>query len=160
MNGNPTLSHIDAAGLPGLVDVSAKPGTPRTARSQARIWLPESVLEALSGGEIASPKGPVVQTAIVAGTLAAKKTWELIPLCHPIPLDRVSFTRRWEGSELVLECETGCRAPTGVEMESLVGASVAALTVYDMCKALSHRIEIRSVRLISKTGGKSDLEAP
>ena len=153
-------THIDGRGMPRLVDISSKAPSFRTARAQARVHLPESVLSALEGGDLPSPKGPVVQVAVVAGTMAAKRTWELIPLCHPLALSRVAFAHRWEGSELVLECETACHGPTGVEMEALTGASVAALAVYDMCKAMSHRIEIRSVLLLSKSGGKSDLEGP
>lgn len=152
------LSHLDDRGLPAMVDVSGKAPTVRTARAEVRIHLPAAVLSVLDGNDLRSPKGAVVNAAFLAGTLAAKRTWELVPLCHPLALSKVAFSHRFEGSELVLECETRCTGPTGVEMEALAGASVAALTVYDMCKALSHRMEIGPLRLLEKTGGKSDLE--
>jgi cyclic pyranopterin phosphate synthase len=155
---NTKLSHLDDRGLPAMVDVSGKIPTVRTARAQVRIHLPPAVLSVLDGDDLHSPKGAVVHTAILAGTMAAKRTWELVPLCHPLALSKVSFSHRFEGSKLVLECETRCTGPTGVEMEALTGASVAALTVYDMCKALSHRMEIGPLRLLEKSGGKSDLE--
>ncbi|MBS1563810.1 MAG: cyclic pyranopterin monophosphate synthase MoaC, partial [Bacteroidetes bacterium] len=104
-------------------------------------------------------KGAVFQTAILAGIMAAKKTGDLIPLCHPLGLDncRINITFR-EPDELVIDCTAGISAKTGVEMEALVGASIAALTVYDMCKALSHDIVIKETRLIEKTGGKNDFK--
>jgi len=151
------LTHLDAAGMPGMVDVTGKAATVRTATAQARVWLPPEVRAALVGDEIRSPKGAVVQTAILAGTMAAKRTWELIPLCHPLLLGKITFAHRFEAEELVLEATVGCTGQTGVEMEALTAASVAALTVYDMAKALSHAIEIRSVRLLGKRGGKSDV---
>jgi cyclic pyranopterin phosphate synthase len=153
------LTHLDERGLPGMVDVTAKRDTSRSARAQSRIHLPRELRDLFDGTEISSPKGPVVQTAIVAGTMAAKRTSEWIPLCHPLPLTRIKFETRMEGEHLVIECECACNAPTGVEMEALVGATAAALTVYDMGKAVSHRIEIERTRLLWKRGGKSDLSA-
>ncbi|MEO7386954.1 MAG: cyclic pyranopterin monophosphate synthase MoaC [Gammaproteobacteria bacterium] len=154
------LSHIDESNQPTMVDVSGKAVTRRTAQAQARVLLPAAVRAAFADGEIRSPKGPVFQTAIVAGTLAAKRTHELIPFCHPIGLDscRIEIALDDSGDALVT-CTTRVEHRTGVEMEALTGASVAALTIYDMCKALSHDIVIADVRLIAKTGGKSDYAA-
>src|SRR5690606_5912935 len=104
-------------------------------------------------------KGPVFQTAIIAGIMAAKKTSELIPLCHPLPLDDCKIAIRLEGTEAIIECSAACHHKTGVEMEALTGASIAALTLYDMCKALSHHIVIGEISLIEKSGGKSDFRA-
>ncbi len=145
--------------MPGMVDVGAKPATPREARAQARVALPEEVLRHAQGGDILGAKGPVFQTAIIAGTQAAKKTWDLIPLCHPIALERCSIEITLEEGEAVIRTRVSCHQKTGVEMEALTAASVAALTVYDMCKALSHNIVIREIRLLEKTGGKSDYRA-
>jgi len=150
------LTHLDDHGLPGMVDVTGKSDTTRTARAQSRVRLPVELRQLFEDGEIRSPKGAVVQTAILAGTMAAKRTSDLIPLCHPLPLGRVKFDTRMEHDELVIECECACHGPTGVEMEALTGATVAALTVYDMGKAVSHQIEIRATRLLWKTGGKSE----
>jgi len=153
-----SLTHLDDKGLPGMVDVTGKSDSVRTARAQSRVRLPRALGELFQDGEIRSPKGAVLQTAILAGTMAAKRTSDLIPLCHPLPLGRVKFETRMEHDELVIECECACHGPTGVEMEALTGASVAALAVYDMGKAVSHEIEIRSTRLLWKTGGKSSME--
>jgi len=152
-----TLSHIDENNQPRMVDVGEKTTTRRTARARAIIVLPEEVRAALSDGDVHTKKGPVFQTAIVAGIMAAKKTSELIPLCHPIGLDDCQITIvPNDTGELLVECATHVTHKTGVEMEALTGATVAALTVYDMCKALSHNIVIREIRLIEKRGGKSD----
>lgn len=155
------LSHVDAANLPTMVDVSGKAVTRRTAQAQARVILPPAVRAAFADGEIRTPKGPVFQTAIIAGTMAAKRTHELIPFCHPIGLDscRIEIALDAAGDVLVT-CTTRVEHRTGVEMEALTGASVAALTVYDMCKALSHDIVIAEVRLLAKTGGKADFARP
>lgn len=153
------FSHLDASGAPAMVDVGAKAVTRRTARAEARVWLPAEVRERFEGGDIRGPKGPVFHTAVLAGVLAAKKTDQLIPLCHSLPLDDCKITIAMEGEEARIECAVAASHKTGVEMEALTGASVAALTLYDMCKALSHGIEIRSVRLLEKTGGKKDYRA-
>ena len=151
------LSHVDESNQPTMVDVSGKAVTRRTAAAQARVILPPAVRAALSDGEIRTAKGPVFQTAIIAGTMAAKRTHELIPFCHPIGLDscRIEIAPDAAGNVLVT-CTTRVEHRTGVEMEALTGAAVAALTIYDMCKALSHDIVIADVRLLAKTGGKSD----
>ena len=139
-----------------MVDVGAKTATWREAEALALVALPEEVLRYAQGGDILASKGPVFQTAIIAAIQAAKKTWDLIPLCHPIPLERCAVDIHLEGSEAVVKARVACHHKTGVEMEALTAASVAALTIYDMCKALSHRIVIREIRLLEKTGGKSD----
>lgn len=151
------FSHIDANNQPSMVDVSGKTPTRREAAAQAVVRLPKEVMSHFRDGEISSKKGPVFQTAILAGTMASKKTSDLIPLCHPLPLDDIKIRIRVNDRlEAVIECSVGCHGRTGVEMEALTGASVAALTLYDMCKAFSHDIVIAEVRLLEKTGGKSD----
>jgi cyclic pyranopterin phosphate synthase len=151
------LSHIDKKNQPTMVDVGDKQATDRRAHAQAVVRLPQSVRAAIEGNDIATPKGPVFQTAIIAGTQAAKKTHELIPFCHPIGMDSCKFEIAVDDDGLVvIDCHTRVTHKTGIEMEALTGASVAALTIYDMCKALSHDIVIEQVRLIAKTGGKSD----
>lgn len=151
-----SFSHLDAGNSPTMVDVGAKVVTRRTARAEARVWLPGEVRKQFVDGDIKGPKGPVFHTAILAGVMAAKKTDQLIPLCHSLPLDVCTITIALEGEEAVIDCAVATSHKTGVEMEALTGASVAALTLYDMCKALSHGIEIRMVRLLEKTGGKRD----
>ncbi|MGI9233750.1 MAG: cyclic pyranopterin monophosphate synthase MoaC [Woeseiaceae bacterium] len=150
------LSHIDADDQPTMVDVSHKQETVREAHAQAVVRLPEEIAQQFSDGEIASKKGPVFATAIIAGVMAAKKTHELIPLCHPIGLDDCSISIAMDGNNAIIDCLCKVQHKTGVEMEALTGASVAALTMYDMLKAMSHDIVIGDTRLISKTGGKKD----
>lgn len=154
------FSHIDKNNQPTMVDVSAKDVTERRAHASARVLLPDAVRDAVQGDEIQSPKGPVFQTAIIAGTMAAKRTHELIPFCHPLGLEscKISVAMNEQGED-VIDCRVRVHHKTGVEMEALTGASVAALTIYDMCKALSHDIVIGDIRLQSKTGGKSDFRA-
>ena len=142
-----------------MVDVGGKTVTWREAVAQAIVILPEPILQLAQGGDILGPKGPVFQTAIIAATQAAKKTWDLIPLCHPIALEKCSVEIHVEGNKAVIHAHVACHHKTGVEMEALTAASVAALTIYDMCKALSHNIVISEIRLLEKTGGKSDFHA-
>ena len=151
------LSHVDKNNRPTMVDVGDKSVTARTAHARATVRIPDAVRDVIQDGDIATAKGPVFQTAIIAGTMAAKKTHDLIPFCHPIGLDgcKIRIELNADG-DAQIDCETKVSHKTGVEMEALTGASVAALTVYDMCKALSHDIEIDRVHLVSKTGGKSD----
>jgi len=152
------LTHVDE-GRPTMVDVGAKAVTARTATARALVDFPPEVMAQLTqpgSEELMGPKGPVFATAVVAGIQAAKRTWELIPLCHPLPLDGIAVTCRLDGTRVAVECTVKTTHKTGVEMEALTGASVAALTVYDMTKALSHAIVIREVALVTKTGGKSD----
>jgi cyclic pyranopterin phosphate synthase len=149
------LSHVDADGHPRLVDVGAKIATARVAVAEARVRFPADVAAELRRGGMRGKKGPVLDTAVIAGTMAAKRTHELIPFCHPLALERCAFDVGWLGeTELAIRCEVAVTHKTGVEMEALTGASVAALTVYDMCKALSHEIVIAEVRLLDKSGGK------
>jgi cyclic pyranopterin phosphate synthase len=150
------LSHIDDANRPTMVDVGDKAVTRRTATARSIVNLPAEVLAALDGDEIASRKGPVFATAIIAGVMAAKKTHELIPFCHPLGLDSCKISIAVAGAQAIIECRCRVQHKTGVEMEALTGASVAALTIYDMCKALSHDIVIGETRLIEKSGGKQD----
>ena len=151
------LSHIDSEGKPTMVDVSEKTISRRSATARSVVSLPPEVLEHLTDGDLQTKKGPVFQTAIIAGIMAAKKTGDLIPLCHPLGLDNcdihISIN---EQQEVVIDCTATITAKTGVEMEALVGASMAALTIYDMCKAMSHDIVIKETKLMAKTGGKRD----
>jgi cyclic pyranopterin monophosphate synthase len=138
-----------------MVDVGAKEVTKRTAVAEARMRMPENVALALRESGHRTKKGPVFDTAIIAGVMAAKRTHELIPFCHPLGIERctVEIEDAADG-EIVIRCQVSVHHKTGVEMEALTGATVAALTIYDMCKALSHDIEITSVRLMEKSGGK------
>lgn len=153
------LTHIDPENnQPRMVDVGHKTATRREATARSEIIVPAQVLAALDGGEIQSPKGPVFHTAIIAGTLAVKRTSDWIPFCHPLPIDGCDIEIRVnEQQRIEITCSVRVTHKTGVEMEALVGASAAALTVYDMCKALSHDMRIVETRLIRKTGGKSDV---
>ncbi len=150
------LTHLDRNGNVAMVDVSDKQITHRTAVAQCTIVLPNEVIEKFTNGDIQTKKGSVFQTAIIAGIMGAKKTSELIPLCHPIPLNNCRIELQLKKNELIIQCTAVTEAKTGVEMEALTGASIAALTVYDMCKALSHDIIIRETLLLKKTGGKND----
>ena len=149
------LSHIDDRGEASMVDVSSKPDTARTAVAGATVQLGASAFDALAAGQNA--KGNVLAAARLAGIMAAKRTSDLIPLCHPIALSHVSveLEERPESHEVGIVASATCTGATGVEMEALTAASVAALTVYDMCKAASKGIVISDVRLLSKSGGKS-----
>jgi cyclic pyranopterin phosphate synthase len=150
------LTHLDTSGRPAMVDVGAKAATLREARAEARLTLPAGVARELKRSGHRTKKGPVFDTAIIAGVMAAKRTHELIPFCHPLPLDHVGITVAAVRGGLLVTCSVRVTHRTGVEMEALTGASVAALTIYDMCKALSHDIEIGPVRLVAKRGGKRD----
>ena len=155
-----TLTHVAADGSPTMVDVGAKDVTERRAVAESRVRLPAAVARALASAGYVTPKGPVFHTAIIAGTMAAKRTHELIPFCHPLGLEKCHIDISVAGDDVVIRCEVAVHHRTGVEMEALTGASVAALTVYDMCKALSHDLVIEGTRLLSKRGGKADYEAP
>jgi cyclic pyranopterin phosphate synthase len=158
---NNRFTHVDAGRQPAMVDVGGKAVTHRTAVAEARVRFPAAVAEALRESGFETSKGPVFHTAIVAGTLAAKRTHELIPFCHPLGIEncRVEIDMD-ERSEAVVRCTVSVHHKTGVEMEALTGASIAALTVYDMCKALSHEIVIAELRLVEKRGGKRDVAGP
>lgn len=152
------FSHLNPDGFASMVDIQQKEATQRTATAQSVVDLPAEVLEAfLDAGGLHSPKGSVFQIAILAGIMAAKKTGELIPLCHPLGLDNCVVKIKLDDNQrVIIDCTATVFSKTGVEMEALVGASIAALTVYDMCKALSNDIVVRETKLISKTGGKRD----
>jgi cyclic pyranopterin phosphate synthase len=142
-----------------MVDVGGKQATHRVATARSIVSLPAEVMAQFTNGDIQSKKGSVFQTAIIAGIMGAKKTGELIPLCHPLGMDNCSIEIQInEAHEVVIDCTASITAKTGIEMEALVGASVAALTIYDMCKALSHDIVIKETKLMAKTGGKSDFK--
>ena len=161
MKKKTALTHVDAAGRPAMVDVSAKAATAREAVAECRVRFPAAVASALRKAGMATAKGAVVDTAIIAGTMAVKRTHELIPFCHPIALEDCKIAIEWgEGNEVVIECSVRATHKTGVEMEALTGAATAALTVYDMCKALTLGLAIREVVLLAKAGGKRDYAAP
>ena len=141
-----------------MVDVSAKPATAREAEAECRVRFPADVARTLRSSGLKSKKGGIVDTAIVAGTMAVKRTHELIPFCHPLPIDGVRIAIDWHGErELRIACMVKTTHRTGVEMEALTGATIAALTVYDMAKALSHAIVIGPAKLVSKRGGRHDV---
>ncbi len=159
------LSHVDDQNNPTMVDVSQKAVTLRTAMAQSIVSLDNKLWEQLdlnnsTTKDIYTKKGPVFQTAIIAGTMAVKKTSDLIPFCHPLAIEKCNFRiQPNKNYEIHIECTVTVSGKTGVEMEALTGASMAALTVYDMCKALSPSIIIKKTCLLSKTGGKSDFNS-
>jgi cyclic pyranopterin monophosphate synthase len=150
------FTHIDASGNPQMVDVSGKKPTRRIAKAQATVFLGKEILSKMNGDELITKKGPVFQTAIIAGVMAAKKTHELIPFCHPLNLEDCQIHISVKKQRAIIQTETTITSKTGVEMEALTAATVAALTIYDMCKALSHDIVIEEVQLMEKRGGKKD----
>ena len=153
------LTHLTRKNRPTMVDVGAKQATLREASAEAWVKLPPSVARELKRTGHRTKKGPIFDTAIVAGVMAAKKTHEIIPFCHPLPLERcdLDISDR-PGGRIRIVCTVSVHHKTGVEMEALMGASAAALTLYDMCKALSHDIEITGLRLLKKSGGKRDFQ--
>lgn len=152
-------THLDKSGNPQMVDVSDKESTSRIAVAQSIVTLPEAVYEMLFKDDFVTKKGSVLQTAILAGIMAVKETSSLIPLCHPLPVtkSKVDITPS-DNNQLHIECTVRVDGKTGVEMEALTGATVAALTIYDMCKAHSHDIIISNTQLMKKSGGKSDFD--
>ena len=152
-----TLSHVSPSGTARMVDVGDKPVSLRRARAEAEIVFPAAVDQQLRAQGFAVAKGPVIATAIIAGVMGAKQTATLIPFCHPLSLDdcEIEIEPVAEGIWRV-RCSVRLSARTGAEMEAMTGAAVAALAVYDMCKALSPEIEIRRLRLVEKSGGKRD----
>jgi cyclic pyranopterin phosphate synthase len=156
-----TFSHLDARDRPAMVNVGDKAVTRRTAHAVALVTLPAELAALLREGEIATKKGPIFQTAVLAGVMGAKKTSELIPLCHPLPLEdcQIEIVPEAANGEIAIHCRVQTSAKTGVEMEALTGATVAALTFYDMAKAITHGIVIKNVRLLEKSGGKNDYRA-
>lgn len=152
-----SFSHVDSNDAPAMVDVGHKTASARSATAQTRVRFPSDVAAALRANGFNSAKGPVFHTAIIAGTQAAKRTHELIPFCHPLGIEKCKLDIVMQGDEAVVTCTVGVHHKTGVEMEALTGSSIAALTIYDMCKALSHDIVITDTRLIEKRGGKTDV---
>ena len=154
-----SLTHIDSSNKASMVDVSGKEVTSRSATAEALVHVNEAVAAQFDGSDLVSKKGPVFQTAILAGVMGAKQTSSLIPLCHPLPLDSVKIDISFAEQTATIRCTAKTTGKTGVEMEALTGASVAALTLHDMCKALDPAILISHVRLLEKTGGKSDFHS-
>lgn len=154
-----SFTHLDETGNPGMVDVGGKAISRREATAQSLVQLPAAVLAELANDDIHTKKGPVFQTATLAGTMAVKQTSQLIPLCHPLPIEKIKFQIDLDEQQQVrIRCTVAMSGKTGVEMEALTGASVAALTVYDMCKAFSQDIVIRETKLMAKSGGKTDFQ--
>ncbi|MCD6129263.1 cyclic pyranopterin monophosphate synthase MoaC [Candidatus Bipolaricaulota bacterium] len=149
------MSHLDESGRVRMVDVSGKPDTVRTAVARGRVIMSQETCRRIASGELA--KGNVLTTAQLAGIMAAKKTGDLIPLCHPLPLTHVDvrFNLRPEEGAIEIEAEAKCVGKTGVEMEALTAVAVAALTIYDMAKSLEPEMRIEGIRLVKKSGGKS-----
>ena len=152
------FTHVSPSGLPQMVNVSDKKVTKRTAKAQAIINVGDEILNLIQHNELITKKGPVFQTAIIAGVMGAKKTSDLIPFCHPLGLEDCQVHIRVVNKKIVVDTEAVITSKTGVEMEALTAASVAALTIYDMCKALSHTIVIEEIKLMEKTGGKKDFK--
>lgn len=152
------FTHLDGEGNAHMVDITAKTASTRRAEASARVVFPPEVYQALRAADGQSKKGSVLATAQLAGIMAAKQTAQLIPLCHPLPLDQVDVQIRFDDAACAVNIRAQCRTThkTGVEMEALTAASVAALTVYDMTKAMSHDIVIEQICLQAKSGGKRD----
>ncbi|WP_367159198.1 cyclic pyranopterin monophosphate synthase MoaC [Kozakia baliensis] len=152
-----TLTHVDEKGQqPRMVDVGDKEITQREAHAQARLRFPPEVAKTLVDAGFMTSKGAVLTVAQIAGVMGVKATSQLIPLCHPLALNGCKVEITVDGDEAIVNCRVKCQGKTGVEMEALTGASIAALTIYDMCKALSHDMVIHDVRLLGKSGGKRD----
>jgi len=152
------LSHIDESGNATMVDVSQKVASVRTAIASGTIKFPVAVFKSLSDQDFVGKKGSIVQTAVIAGIQGVKKTSELIPLCHQINLSKINVEIEPGKDVFRITCTVKCNEKTGVEMEALTGVSIAALTIYDMCKALSQNIVIGAIQLEQKTGGKNDFQ--
>ena len=153
------FSHINKQQQPKMVNVGDKNITKRKAIAKATMFLGKEVVDLLEGDELHTKKGPVFQTAIIAGIQAVKKTSDLIPMCHPLLIQGVDVAIKTISSDSIeIVATVEIEGKTGVEMEALTGASVAALTIYDMCKAITQKMVIQEVKLIEKTGGKSDIK--
>ncbi len=150
------FTHIDNSGDAKMVNVGEKVDSARFAKARAVVFLPNNVMEELKSLDFQTKKGSVFQTAIIAGIMGAKKTPELIPLCHPLSLNQINVEITYKDDLIEIICSAALSGKTGVEMEALTGASIAALTIYDMCKAMSHQIVIKEIELLEKTGGKND----
>ncbi len=154
------LTHTDEKGNPKMVDISDKKVTKRTAKAQAVVRVGPEIASLIKNQEIQTRKGPVFQTAIIAGVMGAKQTSSLIPLCHPIGLEDCQVAITSQREKIIIQASATISSKTGVEMEALTAATVAALTIYDMCKAMSHDIVIEEIKLMEKKGGKSDYKRP
>ncbi|MDB2571125.1 MAG: cyclic pyranopterin monophosphate synthase MoaC [Polaribacter sp.] len=153
------FTHINKDNNPKMVDVSAKKTTKRTAIAKATLFLGKEILSQFTNDELITKKGPVFQTAIIAGIQGVKKTSELIPMCHPLLINGVDIDIKIVDSETIdVFCKVTIEGKTGVEMEALTGVNITCLTIYDMCKSISQEIVIKEVRLLEKTGGKSDIK--
>jgi cyclic pyranopterin phosphate synthase len=150
------FTHIENSGDAKMVNVGEKVDSARFAKARALVFLPNNVMEELKSLDFQTKKGSVFQTAIIAGIMGAKKTPELIPLCHPLSLNQINVEITYKDDLIEIICSAALSGKTGVEMEALTGASIAALTIYDMCKAMSHQIVIKEIELLEKTGGKND----
>eukprot|EP00978_Attheya_sp_CCMP212_P002215 scaffold4523_cov50-Attheya_sp.AAC.5 len=162
-DSNQPFTHVSASGNSiSMVNVGHKVASQRMARARTKVIFPPEVMDAFSissnNNEMVGPKGPIFATAQLAGIMGAKRTSDLIPLCHPLPLDKVHVEIRLEGNVAIVECECHVTHKTGVEMEALMGSSIAALTIYDMVKAVSHKVKIQETVLISKRGGKRTID--
>jgi cyclic pyranopterin monophosphate synthase len=152
------FTHISKDGNPQMVNVSEKKISLRIAEAQATIDVGDEILSMIHDNELITKKGPVFQTAIIAGVMGAKKTSELIPFCHPLGLEDCQVKISVSNKLIIIDSKAVITSKTGVEMEALTAASIAALTVYDMCKAISHNIMIREIKLMAKSGGKKDFK--
>ncbi len=158
INQQSTLSHLDSDGDITMVDVSGKTATTREANATGQVRFPSEIYAQIKAADGMTKKGSITQTAHIAGIMAAKRTHDLIPLCHPLPLDKIGLRFEYNDalSSLTVSAVVKVTHKTGVEMEALTAVSVACLTIYDMTKALSHDIVIDGIHLVKKTGGKSD----
>jgi cyclic pyranopterin phosphate synthase len=155
------FTHINKKGNPKMVNVSDKKITKRTAIAKATMFLGKEVISNFTNNELTTKKGPVFQTAIIAGIQGVKKTSELIPMCHPLLINGVDIDINITEDECIeVFCKVTIEGKTGVEMEALTGANITCLTIYDMCKSISQQMVIKEVKLIEKTGGKSDIKSP
>ena len=153
------FSHLNQRNNPKMVNVSDKKITKRTAIAKATMFLGEEIISHFTNDELITEKGPVFQTAIIAGIQGVKKTSELIPMCHPLLINGVAIDINVIDTEQIeVLCKVTIEGKTGVEMEALTGANIACLTIYDMCKSISQKMVIKEVKLIQKTGGKSDIK--
>jgi cyclic pyranopterin phosphate synthase len=157
-----TLSHLDSNGDINMVDVSGKTNTTREAHASGQVRFPSDIYNQIKTADGMTKKGSITQTAHIAGIMAAKRTHELIPLCHPLPLDKIGLTFVYDDRlhAIIVSATVKVTHKTGVEMEALTAVSVACLTIYDMTKAISHDIVIDAIHLLNKTGGKSDYQFP
>lgn len=155
---NNQFSHVSPEGKPQMVDVSDKPITRRTAKAAATVEVGDEILRLLRSGELVTAKGPVFQTAIVAGVSGAKQTASLIPFCHALQLEDCQINIYERAGKIQVESTVVTTGKTGAEMEAITAVSIASLTIYDMCKAISHHITITDIRLIEKSGGKRDFK--